>query len=102
MDITLPSAVANALPAEFARRLVETMSRITERVAQVVIFCPERQCVVVGIASRKTLQSWLIAPALDLDDATAIGQSLLPFFSGVADALGHFKAADVIDRARSH
>ena len=39
--------------------------------AQVSIFCPERQCVVVGLASRDTLESWVITAAVDVADAAA-------------------------------
>lgn len=99
---TLPPAVQGALPADFARELVETIGKIPAGVAQVSIFCPERQCVVVGLASRDTLESWVITAAVDVADAAAIGRSLMPMFAQVADTLGHFAAADAIAKARSH
>jgi hypothetical protein len=98
----LPAAVHDALGQEYAERLLGCMARIPSGVAQVAIFCPERECVVVGLSRGPTLESWLIAPAVDVEDAVAIADKLRPVFANVADDLGHFDAQDAIDKARAH
>lgn len=98
----LPVAVRDALGTEYAQGLVEAMVRIPTGVAQVALFCPERECVVVGLATGVRLESWLIAPATDLEDALAIADRLRPVFANVADELGCFAASDAIAKAQGH